>query len=253
MRALALPPDNISYMHKCPKNNALLGQEGWLGHELSPIDGFCSDQQNVGVVYDSNTDSKIFLINTWVGQLPGLFKGCNFATNYLIFEKIFNSFGLRMPAVENLLIDCIEATASITTEGKQKTVLLCNGPVHSGQAPNIDLNFLIPLLRSKGYFVYTTAPAVISSDITNICSLEHMKLPEIGRIAAYEANVIIGRASGPYAFAQTRQSLMDASHTFISFTHERNDSIWYEFAKAKQVWSNKFDRESMMQTVLENI
>lgn len=240
-------------MHRCPKNNALLGQEDWLGQELSVVDTFCSDKNNVATTYDASNHSPVFFINTWVGQLPSLFKGCNFETNYLIFEKIFDSFGLTMPAAEDLLIDCLARKDTVTMEGKRKTALLCNGPVRSGQAPNIDMNFIIPLLRSRGYSVYTTEHAIISPDTTDVPSLTERKLPEIGRIAAYGTDVIIGRASGPYAFAQTRQSLMNPAKTFISFTHNRNDSIWCEFAKAKQVWSNKFDRESMTQTVLENI
>ena len=77
-------------------------------------------------------------------------------------------------------------------------------------------------------------------------------LNEIGYISSV-CDVIVGRSSGPFTFAQNKITLDDSSKTFVSFTDKKNESVITFLGKATKIWSNDYSHQNVFQTVSDTI
>ena len=115
---------------------------------------------------------------------------------------------------------------------------MCNGFVRSGQTVIGNLQDIADQLSTTfpdHTFIYTEKfslenfanPANIyfTDDIN--CGVENGDLNDIGYIST-RCKLILGKNSGPFMFAHTRDNLMDREKTFISVTTNPQDTFIYE-------------------------
>ena len=85
-----------------------------------------------------------------------------------------------------------------------------------------------------------------STNIINTSSITKIQpdLLQISLISSF-CDIIVGRASGPYCFTHTKENLLNPNKTYISFSNNVNEGVWYKNTKATQKWSPDFNIENM--------
>ena len=134
-----------------------------------------------------------------------------------------------------------------------KIVLICNGNVNSGQSLNVDLTNTIHMLSNSNPNILFLVTQNIQNDNTNIVNTSELTnttpdLLQISLISTF-CDVIVGRASGPYCFTHTKDNLLDSSKTYVSFSFNQNEGIWYKKSKAKQYWDSNLDLNHIFTTI----
>ena len=219
---------------------------------------------------------KLLLINTWIGSSKGKFMwkdeaGCSLTANFNKYSELFDRLGIKLlrpmdyiPEMNWEKCDTKQIDDFFQNHLLEKTILICNGPVRSGQSENIDLNPIVDKLanlNSKILFVLTDNEKRINKNnivyTSDIIKTNGSDLNEIAYIGT-KSNVIFGRASGPFCFCHNKTILFDPTKTFIALTHYRNDGLWalpeqLPEKKAKQVWSNKFDFDSVYDIISKEL
>lgn len=206
-------------------------------------------------------------INTWIGSSNAKFilneVGCSLTANIEKYKSIYEIMNIKMlepkdyvPDIAWSLCDTIEIDNFISSKKLNKLVLVSNGNVLSGQSQNIDLNPIIEKLADSNLnvlFVLTDNQNKIEksnvSYTADIIKTNGSDLNEIGYFGT-KADVIIGRASGPFCFCHNKTTLFDPSKTFLAITNYKTDGWWalphqLPEKQAKQLWTNKFDNDSI--------
>jgi len=207
-------------------------------------------------------DEKLY-INTWLGQKrsDGIqfcsTWGCNCISNKellnyileLLDKKIFdfNEFDV-LPTIDYSKFN----TSNIDNYIKQnnKNVLICNGPVLSGQCPNFSFMPLIIELAEKYKNINFILTEKQNTNISNIHFTETIineqecDLNEVSYLSK-NCSIVIGRASGPWTFAQTFDTLIDENKTFICFNNKREDAFFTEKTVCRKIWSNNYSSENV--------
>lgn len=244
-------------------------QPGTLFHDVKCVQEIHGVPRNFQVEFQ-NTNPKI--INTWIGQnnleyLNKTNQGCTFENYTFMYKQIIDSLNLKVefsrdffPKIyfENLFdYERIFRTMNQFKLEYEKIIFISNGNVMSQQAKNFDFEPIIEKISKikKNYlFLITknyqsTSPNVIhTSSITN----KENDLVELGFISS-KSDVIIGRCSGPYCFAQNEFNLLDESKTFIGFSKLESQTRFYDNLIAKCIHSNEEDLDKIFQIVEENI
>lgn len=126
-----------------------------------------------------------------------------------------------------------------------KKVLISNGIILSGQCPTFDINSIIKRLSNE----YKNIDFIITDDkIKNdnifycgdIIKQSESDLNEISYLSKF-CDIIVGRASGPFAFCHIKDNFEDKNKKFIGFTNNKYDSIWYEEVNCVQIWSDNYN------------
>jgi len=195
------------------------------------------------------------IVNTWIGHnfyIHGhkVNLGCTYE-NYLILSKnIVSELGLQISDREYLPkiyvnnlpdYDRIDLIMKDYKKNFEKIVLFSDGPVLSGQAPLFDFTEHIKNISEKypNYLFFVTqgepfeSPNIVD---TNTITQKIPDLLEIGLISQY-CDVIVGRASGPYCFAQNENNLMDPNKTFLCFCNTFTEGKYYQNMKSRFLWS----------------
>lgn len=200
-------------------------------------------------------------INTWVGQGGGkyLTYGCSLKSNYLIFLNIYKTLGIDIEPIgfyiPTVNYDKIEQNSLYTIKMK-KSALVCNNYVHSGQSDNFNFDPIIDHVSNtfpNVTFILTNDTQLSKKNIIkakNIIGFDNGNLLEISNIST-KTDIIIGRASGPFCFAHIQDNMKDPNKTFISFSYQENESKWVpdEESQAKQFWFDKFDNQSVIDSI----
>lgn len=210
-------------------------------------------------------------INTHIGSsLKGLRfseTGCNAASNMKMLNAVYKELGIEkietdewnlVASIDYSFFD-INSIDSFFMNNIKKSVLICNGDVLSGQSKNFSFDNII-LELSKNYpdinFI-TTKP--ISHTSTNIFSTDEIikkvgdsDLNEISYLST-KCFLVVGRASGPFMFAQTKETLDDPNKTFLSFNDGRHDSFFSEMGRSKKVWSKHYNEKNVVNLINECI
>lgn len=225
------------------------------------------------IIYFDN--EKLLLINTWVGSSHAQFilneVGCSLTANFKKFSDIFTKLGLKIlepvdyiPDINWKKCDTQPIDNFIEKHLLKKIVLICNGPVFSGQSQNIDLNPIIEKLADLNLnvlFILTDAKDRIQKNnvvyTSDFILTDGSDLNEIGYLGT-KANIIVGRGSGPFCFCHNKTNLLDPTKTFVAITNYRTDGLWalpeqLPDNKAKQLWTNKFDFDSIYDTINQQI
>ena len=203
--------------------------------------------------------------DTWVGQNNAEFlRGtlCSFYTGKKILINIFNQLGLTIPKDEDLLpyviydnlkhIDSVKNKLSNYDNFLSK-ILISNNDVQSGQSVNFDFDPIINVLSDmfpNHLFLITNPTSIIKNNVVQIKDItgNDFDLLYISYIST-KCDIIVGRASGPYCYCHVKENLMNENKTFISLTHNDIEGIWFKESKAKQIWSNNYDNNTILEII----
>lgn len=226
-----------------------------------------------------NTNELVFYrdgelyINTWIAcideqghQFCSRF-GCNDIGNMHLLNCIY-----RLLKKDIVVTDEWELVSDINygkyinnnilnfVKSDTKDILLCNGPVLSGQAHNFSFTPIIYQLSDRYpdcRFILTQKDDQINKNnvyyTTDIIrDVGSSDLNEISYIST-KSNIIVGRASGPFIFAQTRSTLTDETKTFISFNTNINESYFSLNGKSKKIHSPVYEESSILEIISKEI
>lgn len=137
-------------------------------------------------------------------------------------------------------------------------VLICNGDVHSNQSFPLDFKFLIEKVATEFpqiHFILTDKKDIIempnvlySTDIINTFG----DLNEISYLSKF-CSIIIGRASGPYSFAEVKENFDDPDKTFIFLCYIFSDGMWYEQTLCSKIWINEADMNNIYEIIQKQL
>jgi hypothetical protein len=212
-------------------------------------------------------------VNSWIGQQNMIFvntqiPGCSFENYFHLVKIILNHYNLEinpneeyyLPTVNYEKILNYESVSRRMSEIKSKynkIILISNGNVNSGQAINVDLSGAIVALANNNpssLFLTTTPINHNHPNIIDTSSLTNANpdLLQISLISTF-CDIIVGRASGPYCYTHTKENLLNPNKTYISFSNNPNEGVWYKNSKAKQIWSPDFNLNNIFITINNEI
>jgi hypothetical protein len=217
-------------------------------------------------------DIKNKKINTWIGQngfkyLNRVNNGCTYENHLSLAKDVLDNFGVEINNIEDYLpeiyhenIPNIENITNKMIELKtifRKIVLISNGNIHSGQSDNFDFTPTIERLSNEHndvLFLLCSQTHLSKDNVLHTNSITNFSpdLLHIGYLSKY-CDIIIGRASGPYCFAQNKENLLNPEKTFIAFCHNLGEGKFYQNLKSKFVWSNNYYIDSIYSTIKNEI
>jgi hypothetical protein len=193
-------------------------------------------------------------VNTWIGNNKHKWfifgEGCSLKGNYKMYEEYGNSLGISLPQEYEFIPDIDYSVFKIHGFVPQtdKNILICNGNAISGQAKNFNMTEMIISLSRKCPSCTFFVTERFENDSPNIIDANSLfdtagnsNLNEISYLSTF-CKIIVGRASGPFCFAHTKQNLFDSSKTFIVCSNSEREGNWatvsdYDIPhRAKQIW-----------------
>jgi hypothetical protein len=63
----------------------------------------------------------------------------------------------------------------------------------------------------------------------------------------------VGRASGPFMFTQTFETLTDNTKTFIAFSNLRENAFLTEKTSCNKIWSNNYSPKNIMNMLITEL
>ena len=191
----------------------------------------------------------VIWVNTWIGayfDMSKLYYGeCTLRFLYQMYAEIYKElneiFGsdLSLGPIDNYFsfVDYSKFDVSnvdqFISKNKTKKILISNGPCLSGQCDYTgDMSPVIETLakdnRNKTFiathpFECSLNNVVFSNDIikSDFCDLN-----EISYLSTF-CDVIVGRNSGPFCFASTKDNLKDPNKIFYAFGSKETDCFVY--------------------------
>jgi hypothetical protein len=211
------------------------------------------------------------IVNAWIGQNYMSYveneQRCSFSNHFKLVKNICNELEINLknpleylPYVnyQNLSnINHLEDKMNYYKIKYDKTILICDGNIKSGQSENFDFSSIIIKLANK-YKNYLFLSTNNNFNLDNVISTHPnltSKLPDLLDISYISkfCDVIIGRASGPFCYTQTSENLFNKEKIFISFTHNEFEGNFLEESTCKKIWSNNFILESIYDTIDSNL
>ena len=136
----------------------------------------------------------------------------------------------------------------------QKSLLVCNNVVLSGQSPNFDFDLIIDYLSNifnDFLFIMTndtklsklnviSADSIIGNKINNLLEISYLST---------KCDIIMGRPSGPYIFTLIKDNIINSNKIFIGFSYCEGDTIVIQETKSKSYWFNNFNEEFIKTTI----
>ena len=226
--------------------------------------------------YDiNNTNLENNIVNTWIGQKQMVYvshqpiPGCSFINHFKLVIDICNFYNIELdsdfnkylPSVNTNNLKSYNNIVEKIKELKLKydlIILICDGNVNSGQSHNFNFSPIVEHLSENNpnclflstnqlyenrHNVITTYPQITES------------LPDLLQISLISnyCDIIVGRASGPFCFTHTKENFNDNKKTFISFTFNESEGIFYYDGKNKNLWSNNLNYPNMVTTIQNEI
>lgn len=239
------------YAHACPSNII-------LDVDVECVSSVPIDHKKwYGVMNDT------FFLNTWIGAHfdNGLkyTNECSFRFNYSMYEKIYDDLNKNL-GINLVLKSQIDYFPTIDftkyrTESiddflskipDKKKILITNGLCNSNQCDYyVDMTpttiKLIETYKDIIFFVSTK----INHQANNLYFTDDITAPrlgcdlnEIGYLSTF-CDMIIGRNSGPYCFATTKQNILNPNKTFFSFGTRDSDSFYHKInLPSKHIFHN---------------
>jgi hypothetical protein len=253
---------NITYYHNLPSP---------LFEDLPEVNEIVGIPANYDI-YNTNLENNI--VNTWIGQKQMIYvshqpiPGCSFTNHFKLVTDICNFYNIKLdsdfneylPSMVNTNLKSYDNIVKKIKELKLKydlIILVCDGNVNSGQAINVDLSGAIVELANNNpssLFLTTTPinhnhPNIID---TSLLTNTNPDLLQISLISTF-CDIIVGRASGPYCYTHTKENLLNPNKTYISFSNNPNEGVWYKNSKAKQIWRPDFNLNNIFITINNEI
>lgn len=225
-----------------------------------------SNQQQISFV------ENLIIINTWVGQQSAKYLkyNCSMYSNYLVFIDIYKQLNIEIENIDYYIssIDFnyieTENIDNFINDDKIK-ILFSNGNVFSGQAQNFNFDIIIDRLSSyfkDVEFILTHDSNIKKNNIIKVSDVIKINgnLNEIGYLSTF-CDIIIGRASGPYCFTQIKDNFFDENITFISFSNDNREGLYYGFSDdfigkkplSKMIHSSDYNYESIFNIIKNEI
>ncbi len=249
--------DAKEYIYSHGKNHRLLLDMPFLEQDSSYV---ATLSPRDSVVVSDNT----MYINTWIGRdssyvLPGI--GCTVEMLCKMYKDM--GFTIRynpyyyIPRIDFTYYNTRRIATEMQLARKHKKVLISNGNVQSCQADNFPFEPIINRLAEKYpdvLFYITSAMNYSNSNIIETNSITDCEglgsdLNEIAYLSTY-CDLIVGRSSGPFVFAQNFDNVFDFSKTFLAFTYMYSggfflatgkvnfNKLWSDYAEEEQVFKN---------------
>jgi hypothetical protein len=236
-----LPQMNFYYAHK---NNTLATLD--IAEKL--------DDDNNKLVLEGisqwnrfGKDDDTVLINTWVGSYMGLWNSTHpsYLSHYRIVEECYNNirqqFGIKLnlskdvwdyiPQIDYNKYNTDIADIFINSLQSENIYLFCNGKVASQQSNMDNMQKIISFLAKKYSNDTFIATEKFETDCSNIKFTDDIfNLPcdlcEISYLST-KVNLIVGKDSGPFSYASTKENLLDKNKIFITFNTQPEDNLPY--------------------------
>jgi len=224
----------------------------------------------------SHVKNNVLFINTWYGADQDIFNGSgvSFDTLYRSFKKAVKPLEIdfdnirpitMFPSIDYSKFKIGHAREWVAERDGRKKVFISNGDVLSGQFPNFKFRGIITKLakhrQDLDILVSNHEPGLgklpnvfITSDIIQKNGVD---LNENSYLAAH-CDVIVGRFSGTYTFAMTRETYWEKPKTFVVFTVPTvNTHVWtYQFTRPPEAKIVRYgcqkDRE-ILSAIKENL
>jgi len=236
------------------------------------INEFCDNSKHYNF---AGTDAYVDIyINTWIGLeakyvLPGI--GCTIRKNREMYNDMFAEMNLSihldkdyldyLPQIDFSKInpDAINRMNLWLSQHLTKKIIIANGPVHSGQAENFDMNPIVDMIATEypnRLILYTQRfdavqkNAIYTGDITQ--TEDDFDLNEIAYLSL-NAEAVISRASGPATFTQVKENCLDKHMKYIVFSY--GPAVTYfaypDHIPAQIHWSEATDKDEIMEVIRE--
>lgn len=220
----------------------------------------------------SETYPKNRIINTWIGQQNHIYnkinKGCSFENYINIIEDTLHILDIPiknsieyLPSINYEKIPQHQYIIDLIKYFKQKfkkIILICNGNVDSGQAPNFNFDPIVYELSNDPdcLFLLTSKTNLIKNNIIYTCDITNKKpdLIEISFISTF-CDIIVGRSSGPYTCSLNKENILNPNKIFISFNNNEIEARYInsDLMKAKVVFSKDYSYNNILKQIQNQI
>jgi len=212
----------------------------------------------------NDCEAKNKIVNTWIGQknmsyVNAVNHGCSSANYFKLCTDILDELSVThdydeeylLPTINYSLIEKPDNVINLVSDNTfRKKILFSNGDVHSGQSSNFNFEPIIEFLSEKHsdvLFLLTQKTNINKENVIHTCDLTEIKpdLLLISYISSF-CDIIVGRASGPYCYSQTKENLLSEDKTFIAFCGNINEGKFYDKLKSNFVWSNNYSNNNII-------
>lgn len=258
--------------------------EYFYAHQQKPyiVEDVCShlwpiELPNMMCHYELKNDT--LFINTWVGlKDTSYYKSVGYVgleTMYQIFtdtyKKLNNEFNLGLkinsnkdeylPEINFNKLKSFNNQSPLEVYGK-RVILVCNNFCNSNQAYNYDFTPIIELASQifpNEVFLVTNKINNFVFSQPNVHYIDNLNLNEIGYYGLF-AKVIIGRGSGPFCFADTKQTILNPETTFIGLGNPDHGGeksklhiFWGRLPEGKHFFNMSPDLNQVKETIISGI
>ena len=177
---------------------------------------------------------------------------------YDYFQVIFNMLRINMekkryylPSIDYSVFEIDSVKEYIEKNKAFIKVLVCNGEVHSNQSMTVDFLTLVDKLSNDYpniHFILTDKKDALIKDNVfytgDVIPTTNGDLNEISYLSTF-CSAIIGRASGPYSFAEVKENMNNVDKVFIFICSTFSDGAWYDKTISSKVWINDYTPENI--------
>lgn len=198
-----------------------------------------------------DTNTKTMYINTWVGCWIGKHMGnkdhANFYILHDMWKNMYDALDIEMKGNYNHYLPTIhwdnfnlsEPTEYINRIGNKQMIFFSNGKQQSEQSSMGDMSKTIRILAEKFKDIefYATDPVDFEAPNLTVCKHESGFLNQLSYISR-RANIIVGKNSGPFTYAHTKENISNPNKTFMCFSHKLKDCL---LGKGKYICNSYFN------------
>jgi len=234
-----LPESNFYYAHK--KNPRAI---------IDLVDTL--DEENNRMVLDGidqwkrfGVDEDTILINTWVGSYMGLWANTHpsYISHQRIIGECYNNLRQQFGIDLKLSDDVWDYVPEIDYTPYQTSVidnyvdfvgnvyLFCNSAVASAQSSMDNMKSIIEYVAENHKNDTIVATEKFETKLDNIIFTDNIfeekcDLCDISYLST-KVNLVVGKNSGPFTYANTKQNLLDKNKVFVNFSHKPEDLLPY--------------------------
>ena len=225
-----LPDIEFSYAHKCHPD--IIKD---LGCRYIPLKDIPEIDRMVRIAQADDT----LYINTWCGAFQGELFGYHQHSNYIIQHRIYEIYCEQLtkilgrpvtqstnpheylPFIDFSYYDTAAVDNFLHSIPYTRHVLICNGPVNSGQSSVGDFRFSIDYLSREFpeiSFICTHDVRLKRDNVFYTAQIfnKESDLNEIAYLST-KTELIVGKNSGPYSFCQFDENMNSEQRKFFCF------------------------------------
>ena len=262
-----LPESKFYYYHPNPKKCILDIDELEYKH-ITELDSLVSNHRFF------ITDGNVY-INTWVGSKDHSGISCvsGLGATMKAHNRLYDAH--KKDILEHLQIKLSEFTEEnnipiidytkyhisnidehISKTDYRKRFFISNGITLSGQSLNFNFDQIIYYVASiyPDCAFYMTSDFSFPTDLPNVYNTRNIigydgcDLNENSYLST-KCDYIVGRASGPFAFAHVKENYMDENKTICAISNNKLEGFWYDGGKVQYDWINTSGWTENIQTM----